>query len=92
MFDNLHPNFTLCQGKVHNPSGEGIPIKSIKATNGSRNPAQRHHHHHTEKEHETTVKEEGSSRRNITRKKSDKESGNFDSSRKKQGGAGYVLS
>lgn len=77
-------------GKVHNPSGEGVPVKTSKTTNSSsaRNPTQRHHHHHTEKEHETAVKEEGSSRRNITRKKTDKESGNFDSSRKKQGGAG----
>lgn len=69
-------------GKVRNPSGEGVPVKSIKP----KNPP--HHHQHTEKEHETVVKEEGSSRRNITRKKSDKEAGNFDASKKKQGGAG----
>lgn len=69
-------------GKVRNPSGEGVPVKSIKPKNLP------HHHQHTEKEHETVVKEEGSSRRNITRKKSDKEAGNFDSSKKKQGGAG----
>jgi len=77
-------------GNVRNPSGEGVPVKSIKATSAPLVNAapQRKNHQHTEKEHETEVKEEGSSRRNITRKKSDKETGNFDASRKKQGGAG----
>lgn len=79
------------KGKVRNPSGEGVPVKSIKTKTtapGSPGP-QRNHHHHTAKEHETVVKEEGTSRRNITRKKStDKETGKYDSSKKKQGGAG----
>jgi programmed cell death protein 4 len=40
-------------------------------------------------EHETVVKEEGSAKRNITRKKTDaRDTGNFDSRNKKQGGHG----
>lgn len=76
-------------GSVRNPGGEGVPVKTIKMKSDANGLGpQRNHHHHTAKEHETVVKEEGSSRRNITRKKTDKEAGNYDSSKKKQGGAG----
>jgi programmed cell death protein 4 len=72
-------------GKLNNPSGEGVPLKSISVSSEKNGP-QRNHYQHTEKDLETKVKEEGSSKRNITRKKSD--GGNFDSKNKKQGGAG----
>lgn len=72
-------------GKVHNPSGQGVPVKTISVSAGKPGP-QRNNHQHTEKDHDTKVKEEGSSKRNITRKKSD--NGNFDAKNKKQGGAG----
>jgi programmed cell death protein 4 len=76
------------QGRVHNPSGQGVApfSKDVKK--------------HTEKasssstkaindEHATKNIEEGSSRRNITRKKTDASAtGRYDSRNKKQGGAG----
>lgn len=85
------PEITVStMGRVSNPSGEGVPMKTIKVKSAPATVGpQRNHHHHTVEEHETEVKEEGSSRRNITRKKtSDKEAGNYDSSKKKHGGAG----
>lgn len=65
-------------GKVHNPSGSGVAVKSSSGVIKDDRKS----------EHETKVKEIGSSRRNITRKKSDENCGNFDPSRKKQGGSG----
>jgi programmed cell death protein 4 len=89
-------------GKVHNPTGEGVRAVSKNiptSTNnsklsdnnssGPRPGPQRHNHQHTDTEHETKVKEVGTTRRNITRKKSDSSAtGNFDSQKKKHGGAG----
>ena len=78
-------SLTHSQGKVHNPSGEGIKAVSTqvksKATKAKAPPPVVNH--------ETKVKEEGSSRRNITRKKSDGAvTGKYDSRNKKQGGHG----
>lgn len=79
------------QGKVRNPTGEGVRAISSQAqakaakhanggatgTNGAKT-----------EEHETAIKE-GTAKRNITRKKTaDEKTGNFDSSKKKQGGHG----
>lgn len=73
---------SITQGKVHNPSGEGIRATSAQAQ-------AKFLKHKAPVEHETKVKEEGSSGRNITRKKTDpKETGNYDSRNKKQGGHG----
>jgi len=71
-------------GKLHNPSGEGVPVKSVNVSSGKSD--QQKSHQHNERDYETKVKEEGSSKRNITRKKSDV--GNYDAKNKKQGGAG----
>jgi programmed cell death protein 4 len=70
-------------GKVHNPTGEGVRAVSSQAQ------AKFLKHKNTPPEdHETTVKE-GTAKRNITRKKTDgRETGNFDSRNKKQGGHG----
>jgi len=75
------PEITVStMGKVHNPTGEGVALKSNKI---------KHHAKDNEQAHDTKVKEEGTSRRNIIRKKSDeKTTGNFDSKHKKQGGSG----
>ena len=83
------------QGKVHNPSGEGVNAissqvkkKTAKLTNGSNNSVVEDKDKvHKVSEHETQVKETGSSRRNITRKKGGNEN-IHDSKKKKQGGAG----
>jgi len=75
-FGKRHEVTVSTMGSVRNPSGEGVPMKSVKKNNRPVN------------QHETAVKEEGSSGRNITRKKSDKDTGNYDASRKKQGGSG----
>lgn len=78
-------------GKVHNPSGEGIPIKKIKpvsvsissalppttVASSSVNPTK------PLEDHETKVVESGSARRNIIRKKSDN-----GINQKKHGGSG----
>jgi programmed cell death protein 4 len=72
-------------GKLHNPSGDGVPVKSINVSSG-KSDQQRSHQQHNDRDYETKVKEEGSSKRNITRKKSD--AGNYDAKNKKQGGAG----
>lgn len=106
---HLYVAFHLpCQGRVHNPTGEGVraistqvqaktakikksttpdleddstvPTKSTDASSKSSNT--------TKELHETKVKE-GTAKRNITRKKTDsKDSGNYDSRNKKQGGHG----
>jgi MA3 domain len=89
------PIMNRFQGKVHNPTGEGIrPISAqaqAKATKvaewtSSQQPNGEAAHHQTA--HETKVKE-GTAKRNITRKKTaDKDTGNFNSVFKKQGGHG----
>uniref|UniRef100_A0A7S2UMK3 MI domain-containing protein n=2 Tax=Attheya septentrionalis TaxID=420275 RepID=A0A7S2UMK3_9STRA len=71
-------------GKLHNPTGAGVPAISNIAKVKSQQVALKHATPAVE--HDTVVKEEGSARRNITRKKSD--AGNFDSQHKKQGGHG----
>jgi hypothetical protein len=83
------------QGKVRNPTGEGVRAISTQAQakaakhaaytkNGTAEAAATK----TEEDHETKVKE-GTAKRNITRKKTDdRETGNYDSSKKKQGGHG----
>jgi len=75
-------------GKVHNPTGEGVRAVSSQAQ------AKFLKHKNTpppevaSTEHETKTKE-GTAKRNITRKKTDpRETGNFDSRNKKQGGHG----
>lgn len=99
----IHPS-KYTQGKVHNPTGEGVKAISSQAKNlaakhkakadeesGEGKPGpQRHHHIHTSEEHDTKVKEVGSARRNITRKKSDGAAagGHYNSRNKKQGGHG----
>jgi programmed cell death protein 4 len=75
------------QGKLHNPSGEGVramstqvKVKAVKQQDKEKLVAD---------EHETKGVEEGSTKRNITRKKTDgRDTGNFDSRNKKQGGHG----
>lgn len=80
------PEITVStMGKVHNPSGEGVRATSAQAQakflKQQARPAP--------VDHETIVKDEGTSKRNITRKKTDpRETGNFDSRNKKQGGHG----
>lgn len=74
---------TTVQGKVHNPTGEGVAAVSAEV----KKKMSRHMKAVSQKEHETVVKEEGSARRNITRKKGGNESA-FDGKKKKQGGAG----
>jgi len=80
------PEITVStMGKVHNPTGEGVALKSN--TIKQQQPIK--HHTKDSEQYETKVKEEGTSRRNITRKKSDEKStGNYDSKHKKQGGSG----
>eukprot|EP00980_Cylindrotheca_fusiformis_P007928 scaffold1697_cov120-Cylindrotheca_fusiformis.AAC.10 len=74
-------------GKVHNPTGDGVRVVSSQVQAKFLK-----HQAHKDKEaaeHETEVKEEGSAKRNITRKKTDpRETGNYDSRNKKQGGHG----
>ena len=81
------------QGRVHNPSGEGV--RAVSATVKSRTARLNEKdaslkEPHDVNEHETKVKEEGSSRRNITRKKSEANAQLYNNRKKKQGGAGYV--
>lgn len=72
------------QGKVHNPTGEGIRAVSSQA----QAKFLKHQNAPPIEDHETKTKE-GTAKRNITRKKTDpKESGNYDSRNKKQGGHG----
>lgn len=82
----------LFQGKVHNPSGEGVRAVSTQAQakflKQNTPPPEVTTTTTKEEEHETKTKE-GTAKRNITRKKTDaKETGNFDSRNKKQGGHG----
>lgn len=79
-------------GKVHNPSGEGVKAISVEVKKTKQKHQEKHkdaqHPQHAEL-HETKVGKEGSSKRNIQRKKTDgRDSGNFDSRNKKQGGHG----
>ncbi len=75
------------KGKVHNPTGEGVraistevQAKAARIIAKTTDPK--------EDEHETKVVE-GTAKRNITRKKTaDKDSGNYNSAFKKQGGHG----
>lgn len=78
--------FSLSQGKVHNPSGQGVAAftASKMSVEHSSQP-----HVKPADVHATRNLEEGSARRNITRKKTDaKDTGRYDSRNKKQGGAG----
>lgn len=85
--DILLPLSFHLQGKVHNPSGEGVRAVSSQAQ------AKFLKHKNVppstiEINHETKVKE-GTAKRNIIRKKTDsRDTGNFDSRNKKQGGHG----
>jgi len=72
------------QGKVHNPSGEGVKAVSSQVKSKAKIKATLAPPPDTE----TKVKDVGTSRRNITRKKSGADTGNYDSRNKKQGGAG----
>jgi len=85
----LHPLLSS-QGKVHNPSGQGIAAFSAtkkKSEKTTTTPTTIDTHKQTE--HQTRKIEEGSARRNITRKKTDSSTtGNYDSRNKKHGGAG----
>lgn len=71
-------------GKVHNPSGAGVPAISSTAQKKFQQQQQQQQQH-TNSDHDTQVKHVGSARRNITRKKSDN---SYDSRNKKQGGHG----
>jgi programmed cell death protein 4 len=78
---------TSTMGKLHNPSGEGVRAMSTQVKDKTKKLQDK------EKliadEHETKCGEEGSAKRNITRKKTDgRDTGNFDSRNKKQGGHG----
>mmetsp|Transcript_23596 Transcript_23596/g.36293 ORF Transcript_23596/g.36293 Transcript_23596/m.36293 type:complete len:335 (+) Transcript_23596:155-1159(+) len=79
-------------GKVHNPTGEGIPVSSSRVQNLTAKLKNNTNHtkNGTHDSHETKVKEEGSARRNIARKKNDgvAAGGHYDSRNKKQGGHG----
>eukprot|EP00934_Nitzschia_sp_Nitz4_P000212 Nitzschia sp. Nitz4//scaffold13_size275219//121868//123456//NITZ4_000871-RA/size275219-augustus-gene-0.263-mRNA-1//-1//CDS//3329536005//212//frame0 len=76
-------------GKVHNPTGQGVravssqaQAKFIKVQNAAAAEEKK------PEDHETKTKE-GTAKRNITRKKTDpRETGNYDSRNKKQGGHG----
>lgn len=73
------------QGKLHNPTGQGVAAFSAKKRHDAKPDA----HTKPADEHATRKIEEGSSRRNITRKKTNSvASGQYDSRNKKQGGAG----
>uniref|UniRef100_A0A6U3BV92 MI domain-containing protein n=1 Tax=Entomoneis paludosa TaxID=265537 RepID=A0A6U3BV92_9STRA len=81
-------------GKVHNPSGEGVRAVSSQAQAKAAKVATKttpdapNNTLANGDSHETKVKE-GTAKRNITRKKTaDKESGNYNSAHKKQGGHG----
>jgi hypothetical protein len=81
---------SFVQGKVHNPTGQGVRAVSSQAQakflkHKTTPPATVTT---TPDDHETKVKE-GTAKRNISRKKTDeRETGNFDSRNKKQGGHG----
>mmetsp|Transcript_99022 Transcript_99022/g.285740 ORF Transcript_99022/g.285740 Transcript_99022/m.285740 type:complete len:438 (-) Transcript_99022:161-1474(-) len=73
-------------GKVHNPSGEGVRAVSQQAQ--AKFLKQKNTPPPETNDHETKTKE-GTAKRNITRKKTDpRETGNYDSRNKKQGGHG----
>jgi hypothetical protein len=74
------------QGKVRNPTGEGVQAISSKPSQGCQH-ANGGSSNKTD-EHETAIKE-GPPSAAITRKKTaDEKTSNFDSSKKKQGGHG----
>ena len=72
------------QGRVHNPTGEGVRAVSSEV---KKKTSKFNNHTHAVEEHDTKIKEDGSARRNITRKNGGNDS-LFDSKKKKQGGAG----
>ncbi|KAL7581774.1 hypothetical protein ACA910_022307 [Epithemia clementina (nom. ined.)] len=75
-------------GRVHNPTGEGVRAISSQVQAKVLKHATAPGHENTNNDHETKVKE-GTAKRNITRKKTaDKDSGNYNSAHKKQGGHG----
>lgn len=78
------------KGKLHNPTGEGVSAISIqvKAKTTAKLVAKEVAEKLKADDHETIVKE-GTAKRNITRKKTaDKDTGNYNSVHKKQGGHG----
>lgn len=82
----VRPQLTTApQGRVHNPSGEGVRAISsqVQAKVAKHSSSQL-----SSDDHETKTKE-GTAKRNITRKKTaDKDTGNYNSIHKKQGGHG----
>jgi MA3 domain len=80
--------FYLTQGKVNNPTGAGVRAISTQLQVKAAKVADKTPQVPENGTHETKVKE-GTAKRNITRKKTaDKDSGNFNSVYKKQGGHG----
>ena len=76
------------QGKVHNPSGQGVAAFTAKKK-PEKTTTDNAHHPQKQNDHQTRKIEEGSARRNITRKKTDSATtGHYDSRNKKHGGAG----
>lgn len=86
----LHVSRLYCslQGRVHNPTGEGVRAISSEAQAKAAKVIAKTAEPKVEEDHETRVVE-GTAKRNITRKKTaDKDTGNFNSAFKKQGGHG----
>ncbi|EEC43664.1 predicted protein [Phaeodactylum tricornutum CCAP 1055/1] len=80
-------------GKLHNPTGEGVRAISneakVKAAKHSAAVASGITRTEAESAHDTKVGKEGTAKRNIIRKKTaDIDSGNYNSTHKKQGGHG----
>ena len=99
----LYYHANQLQGKVHNPSGQGVravssqvQAKALKHSNGGTEQSATTDappvaviggHGHMD-DHDTKTKE-GTAKRNIVRKKTDpRDTGNYDSRNKKQGGHG----
>lgn len=81
-FEN-RPEITVStMGKVHNPSGKGVPIKIMKNTN------KKQVHADPKEQHATVTSNKIETKRNITRKKSANDNFNYDNKGKKQGGHG----
>ncbi len=73
---------------MHNPTGEGVRAISSQVQAKAAKHAVKHQEEANNGLHETKTKE-GTAKRNISRKKtSDKDSGNYNSMHKKQGGHG----
>lgn len=99
---NFFLHLSIRQGKVHNPTGEGVravsaqvQLKSAKLTRQLTDPEtddtpppMAQISVRKTDDLETKVKEDGSSRRNIIRKKTTVADGNYSAKNKKQGGHG----